>query len=165
MAVACAGAMDAGAAGIWRWVAADGVVTYGERPPAGVDATPVTTHGAPPSARAAAVPAAEDAAVPAAGDPAAAGTGTPAPGTPARLSDAQRQLDAELSGTSAQRLANVERVRAENCAKARELFEQLTQFARLRVTDASGASRALTEEERRARLDEVRADIVEYCTP
>lgn len=148
---------------VYRWRGADGVIAYGERPPVGVEATKVTTYGAPRSATTAAAAEASNTGTSTANpQPAAPETGrsTAAP----QRNAAQQKLDGELAATEQERLAEVTRVRAENCAKARALFDQLTQFARLRVEDESGQTRILTEEERKERVEGVRADMVEYCS-
>jgi len=165
--VVCLAALPAiaTAGSVYRWRAADGVITYGERPPVGVEATRVTTYGAPRSANTTSDAGAGNA-VAATGNPqtATAGSGTSTSTATAQRSAAQQKLDGELAATEQERLAEVARVRAENCTRARELFDQLTQFARLRVEDESGQTRILTEEERKQRVEDVRADMVEYCS-
>ncbi|MEX0729274.1 MAG: DUF4124 domain-containing protein [Aquisalimonadaceae bacterium] len=123
----------AAAATVYKWTGADGTVTYGQLPPAGVDAAPV--DGPPPAPS-----------TPAGGDavPEAADNGA----TPSERIEVD--VDDEESMAAA-------------CEAARDNIAVLENPAVTRLLDDGGESRALEPEERDERLRENRGFVEEWC--
>jgi hypothetical protein len=144
--------MPAGAAEVYKWKDGNRVTTYSQLPPAqGVQVQRLRTTNS--EARPAATsPAANPT------TPAASGTAdAPAP-TPA-----QQEMRARLDAEEKTRLAQLASQRETQCQAARAQFDQLTQYARMRVQDDAGNVRVMPEEERQRRIQEAKARIVEYC--
>ena len=103
---------------IYRWVDADGVVNYTQRKPAGgtnveqVETLTGSTNVVEPDVLA---PQAES------------DDATAAP----ELTDAQRQMLDDLEQAERERQQEVVKIRAENCEKARDVLEKLTQRSRI----------------------------------
>jgi hypothetical protein len=72
-------------------------------------------------------------------------------------------MQQRLEDQAAERMAELEQTRRENCARAREQFQQFTTYARIRVEDEGGGTRILTEEERQERIAQAREAIVLNC--
>ncbi len=70
---------------------------------------------------------------------------------------------AQLEQREADALAEVERVRQENCRRARAQFEQLTTHPRIKVRGEDGEVRMLSEEERQSRIDDAKEAILANC--
>ena len=139
------------------------VTTYSQLPPASGVATQ-RIHATP----AAALPGSDNAANPA---PAAAtaGVGASKAGKTAgaaksELTPEQQKLKAQLAKDSDTKLAELARRRADECTKAHGNFDELTQHARLRTQDAQGNWKILNDSERKQKLDEVQARIVDFCS-
>lgn len=148
--LACAGA--AGAADVYRWVDENGVVNYSQTAPDNARGTVERVRTASGRGTRSLAPAPS---------PARAG----APATPANdLTAEQQALKEQLEADEREQLARIARERADACRKNRDLLNELTTYARIRVTDADGTMRILPEEERRARIKDVQARVVEYCT-
>lgn len=152
---------------IYRWVDAAGVIHYTQVAPREGEWQRVTpgTHAA---RRAPTLdnPRARETAG-AAGS--ASSTASPAPqdsgaqDEPPQLSEQQQAMQQRLEEQAAERLADLEQARRENCKKAREQFQQFTTYARIRVEDEGGGTRVLGEEERQQRIAEAREAIVLNC--
>lgn len=130
---------------IYRWVDDNGVVQYSDTPPTDQKAGTVTV----PSQDAAPAPAAPPTPAP---TPAKAPAGAADDDTPT-LSDAQQ--------------AEVARIRAENCKRARSnlAYLQSNPPNRLLNTDDTGTVYRMTEEEHSERMRTARRVIGENCTP
>ena len=141
--------MPAQAAEVYKWKDGNRVTTYSQLPPAqGVQVQRLRTTGSEARPTAAASPA----------TPAPAGTAeAPAP-TPA-----QEEMRTRLDAEEKTRLAQLASQRETQCQSARAQFDQLTQYARMRVQDDAGNVRVMPEEERQRRIQEAKARIVEYC--
>jgi arginyl-tRNA--protein-N-Asp/Glu arginylyltransferase len=72
-------------------------------------------------------------------------------------------MQQRLEDQTAERLAELEQTRSQNCERAREQFQLFTTYARIRVEDEGGGTRVLTEEERQERIAEAREAIVLNC--
>ena len=149
-------------ANIYRWVDANGVVNYTQQKPRGVDAELVgTRRGTPPPATQAT-------------DTEAAEAEEATPGSVARdasmeerraaMSEAQRQRLAELEAAEEERRAKLAMERAENCEKANDILDQLTERTRIRIRDEDGTERIIGEDERQSRIQDAQMAIAEHCT-
>ncbi len=128
------------AAGIYKWVDANGVTHYSEQPPAGAQAHEVQVSPPPPG------PAAG-------GEPAEAGAGAPAaPGPEAAKGDEAGQ----------ERLA---RSRAVQCAQVRDTLQSLRRDAPVFQSSPAGEQVLLTNEERAAALEKWGKFEEKYCKP
>jgi hypothetical protein len=157
-AVICAGCLwqsvPAGAAEVYKWKDGNRVTTYSQLPPAHgvqVQRLRTTTSEARPAA---AAPGATSAAA----TPPATGTVDAPTPTPA-----QQEMRARLDAEEKARLSQLASQRQTQCQAARAQFDQLTQYARMRVQDDAGNVRVMPEEERQRRIQEAKARIVEYC--
>lgn len=152
---------------VYRWVDASGVVHFSQVAPQGFAYERVTpgSRGRPVARATLSNPRAQ---------PSPSGIGRPAAPSPqpsadpadapaAALTETQRQLQQELEQEAQERLGEVRALREANCAQAREQFRQFTTYARIRVSDESGAARVLSEEERQQRIDEAQEAIVLNC--
>lgn len=123
-----------------KWIDEQGRVHYSDRPPAGVEATPV--RAAPPPASA------------------------PAPSKSYVEREAElrkaSQSQAETSASSALQQANAEIEKA-NCNAARQTLRSLQQEGRIVEFDAQGERRYLEDDERQRRIAEAQADIGKSC--
>ena len=129
------------AAEIYKWVDEEGVTHYTQQPPPASQASRVDVTG-------------------------------PGEAEIEREQRAMEQTAAELEAAREQRResareeARAERQearRAQQCAQLRENIETLADRRRLRVRDGEGRVRRLSEEERRQRLAERRAELDEHC--
>jgi hypothetical protein len=124
---------------MYRWTDEQGMVHYGQAPPPGVDATPIT-RATPRVDRAP-----QD-----------------------RLERAmeerdQRQAEARAEQEGRERQEVSERLRAENCARARDNLEILTaRGGRVTIRD-NDQYRVIEEEERQARIAATREQIRQFC--
>lgn len=120
---------------IYRWVDAAGVVHYGERPPTGVEARPVSI---PPSPRQS--------------DAVAAPTDAEPTVLKGGADSAQRAAEAEAA-------AEIERA----CGQARERVVTLEQARRVSRVADDGSRRFYTDAERAEALSEARRQVQEWC--
>ncbi|WP_156820479.1 DUF4124 domain-containing protein [Thioalkalivibrio thiocyanodenitrificans] len=124
---------------VYRWTDSQGMVHYGQAPPPGVDATPIT-RAAPRVDRA----------------------------PQERLERAMEERDQRHEETRAEqeereRQEVSERIRAENCARARTNLEILTaRGGRVTIRD-NDQYRVIDEEERQTRIAATREQIQEFC--
>lgn len=141
------------AADAYKWKDANAVTTYSQLPPAnGVRVERIRTAAAGPRRVETTSPTAS------AGTAQATGKSAPAAETPQ-----QRALREQLDQQEQARLAGLTATRQSECQRARGQFDQLTQFARMRVQDEDGKVRVMPEEERRQVLEETKGRIVEFC--
>ncbi len=137
------------AAEVYKWKDGNRVTTYSQLPPAQgvqVQRLRTTSSEARPTTTG-----------PALSPP---GTGTAEAPIP---TPAQQEMRARLDAEEKTRLAQLAAQRATQCQAARAQFDQLTQYARMRVQDEAGNVRVMPEEERQRRIQEAKARIVEYC--
>jgi hypothetical protein len=124
---------------MYRWTDEHGTVHYGQAPPPGVDATPIT-RASPRVDRA----------------------------PQERLERAmeardQRQKEARAEQEERERQEASERIRADNCARARSNLETLTaRGGRVTIRD-NDQYRVIDEEKRQARIAATREQIREFC--
>ncbi|MCP1674978.1 hypothetical protein J2T57_002116 [Natronocella acetinitrilica] len=118
---------------IYRWVDADGTVSYGQTPPQGVDAERIRSSSAPPTPAETASEDADDAPMEAEG------------GNGMQLSDEQQE------------------VLAQECERARENLAVLENPATRRIQAGEDEVQVLTEERRAALVAENREFIDEWC--
>ncbi len=134
----------------FRWVDKDGKVRYGDTPPAGVKATPMKSSAGgvapPPSA-----PAAKD------GKAAAK-----APVDPAQSFN-ERQLKAKEEAAKAEKERADAETRQKNCDRSQSYLRALDQGHRIATTNAQGERAFLDDAQRKAQLDETKAEIAKNC--
>lgn len=123
-----------------KWIDEQGKVHYSDRPPVGVEATPV--RAAPPPAIA------------------------PAPSKSYVEREAElrkaKQSEAEKAQESTRQQSNAEIEKA-NCTGAQQTLRSLQQGGRLVEYDEAGEQRFLGDDERRQRIAEAQAEIGKWC--
>jgi len=133
----------------WVWTDANGVQNYSQQaPPPGVKAERIRFDEGGATVRVQAPPASSPEAT------------TP---TQQNLTPEQQSMLENLKRAEDARQAEVARIREANCVKAREVLERLSVTGRIRVRDESGEERAMSEEERQARIAEAQQAIVVNC--
>jgi hypothetical protein len=142
-------------AGVYRWVDANGVVNYTQQQPPGVNADHIEAD----SGRRL-----DDAATPPESAPAAAAdtTATAQPSKD-RLTDAQREALAGLEAAEQGRRDELANLKKANCERAQGVLDRLSANGRIRVRDADGIDRAMTEDERQERIGKAQHDVVDNC--
>lgn len=155
----------------WRYVGADGEIAYAAEPPAGVSAEAVTLPESGPTTSEGSDPAGETPV----GDTPVGETPvgetpvdeTPVGDTPARdrLTPAQQAALDGLLAAEADRAQESARLQAANCERAHGVLERLSESGRIRVRDAAGQERAMTEEERRLRIAQAAEVVARTCPP
>jgi hypothetical protein len=126
-------------ADVYRWVDKDGVVNYTQRKPEGVESARLQAASGPRGA-----------------------TGTadqsPPPAGPGQqVAPSHSALPGEPSP------AAVARHRADGCQSARTVLEQFTSRGRVRVREADGTERLLTEDERQERIAHAQRAVTDHC--
>jgi hypothetical protein len=124
------------AAPIYKWVDAQGVTHFDAQPPAGQQAQEINVQKPPPPASA-----------------------PPTPESDVDGDAQQRSIDAKVKS----QIKTQEARRAENCERLRTNLAQLQNNPRVREETENG-SRRLTEEDRKARVEETQAAISEHCS-
>ena len=146
-------------ADIYRWVDANGVVNYTQQKPRGVNAELVgSSRSRPRSAPA------QDAAPPAEPEPGSVAADATVAERRAAMSEAQRQRLDELEAEQERRKAELAMEREENCNKANDVLDQLTERSRIRIRGEDGTERIIGEDERQSRIQEAQLAIAEHCT-
>ncbi len=142
----------------YRWVDENGVVNFAEQKPRGVPDEAVTRIGSGErSARTSAPPASSP--QPQSTDYAPAGV----PADSSELSEDQQEMLRELQEAETDRQEQVAKIRQDNCDRSRRVLNNLSAKSRIRVRDASGSERALSEDERQQRIADAQRGIVENC--
>jgi hypothetical protein len=148
----------------WRYVGADGEIAYAAEPPAGVSAEAVTLPESGPTTSEGSDPAGE---TPVGETPVGE---TPVDETPVgdtpvrdRLTPAQQAALDGLLAAEADRAREAARLQAANCDRARGVLERLSKSGRIRVRDAEGQERAMSEEERQSRIQDAAEVVAETC--
>jgi hypothetical protein len=131
---------------IYRWVDQSGVIHFGDRPPAGVEATIVNAHQPPASRQPSPEPDPQDQTEEAA---------EPAPS----YAEQRRQERAERRREFSERQRQVEA----QCELMRRQLEWVEPSPRVLVNDEEGNPRRLTDEEREGLISEARSFIAENC--
>lgn len=132
----CAGAACAGQ--IYKWVDAQGVTHFTAQPPQSAEASVIPTAKQPAAGKPAATP------------PAASGM----------VNDPQQE---EIDARVRQEVAQKEKELEAYCTSLRTNLAQLRNNRRVRVSDAEGEARRLTQDERQTRITETEKAIAENC--
>ncbi len=131
---------------IYRYVDANGVVTYAQQLPYGVKGEEIhTVDGAPSVAVAAAPPKTEKPAEP-------------------QLSPQQQAMLDKLKAAETARKDEIARIREANCTRSKEVLAKLSSAGRIRVTNPDGQEVKMPEEERQSRIAEAQRGIVTNCS-
>jgi hypothetical protein len=145
-------AFAAGAAAqAYRWVDKDGKVRYGDTPPPGVNARPLsapTVTGAPAAAP----------------EPAAKGA-TKGPLTPAEQEKEfrKRQADAQKAAAKSEQEQKDAQTRIDNCNRAQTALRTLESGQRVMITDKQGERYYLNEEEIERQTSVARQQVSDWC--
>ncbi len=152
---------------VWRSVSADGVVTYSQSQPTGIPAVPVAVADPPADSSSGPETAASPTAEPQTPAPGATsddadGPSAVASGAPKLTAEQQAALEG-LRAAERARQDEARKLQLANCNRARDVLTRLTANGRIRVRDASGAERAMTEAERNARIAAAQTAVVRSC--
>ncbi len=69
----------------------------------------------------------------------------------------------KLQSAEAQRQAQVEQIRMDNCRRSRRVLANLSNTGRIRVVDESGEQLVLSEDDRTQRISEAQQGIATNC--
>ena len=144
---------------VYRYVDSNGVVTYAERLPEGVQGERILATRTGPSQTV------RDLDTTVTGAAESTAPGGAAANDRVDLTEDQRAMLDQLRKTEEARRQELARIREANCARSRDVLERLSVSGRIRVTDASGQERAMPEEERQQRVREAQDGIVANCDP
>ena len=138
---------------LYKWVDKDGRTRYSDRPPVGIQATPLS----PPPAPASASPA------PAAG--ASAKDARKGPLTPAEqeIEFRRRIKEAQEAAAKGEQAKREEDERKENCARARDMLGTLQSGERIARTDSKGERFYLDDAQRVQETAKARAAVSTWC--
>jgi|GEM_PF-1749116 len=132
---------------VYRYIDANGVITYAQQLPYGVKGERITTvAGAASVAAPAAPPISEN------------------PPQPVLKPEQQAMLD-DLKKADQARKDEIARIRDANCTRSQDVLEKLASAGRIRVKGADGQEVNMPEDERQARIDEAQRGIVTNCSP
>jgi len=132
---------------IYRYVDANGVVTYAQQLPYGVKGEQIKTMaGAPTVAVQATAPQSEQ------------------PAQPVLTPQQQAMLD-DLKKAEQARKDEIARIREANCTRSKDVLERLSTAGRIRVKGPDGQEVKMPEEERQSRIEEAQRGIVTNCAP
>ena len=132
---------------IYRYVDANGVVTYAQQLPYGVKGEQIRTMAGAPSVAMPATP-----------------PKTEEPEQPALSPQQQAMLD-NLKKTEEARKEEIARIREANCTRSKDVLERLSSVGRIRVKGPDGQEVKMPEEERQSRIEEAQRGIVANCNP
>jgi hypothetical protein len=132
---------------IYRYVDANGVVTYAQQLPYGVKGELIKTNAGSPTVTVPAAP--TDAQKP----------------DEQKLSPQQQAMLDNLRKVEQARREEINRIRETNCTRSKEVLERLSTAGRIRVKGADGEETKMPEEERQARISEAQQGIVSNCSP
>ncbi len=135
---------------IYRWVDAEGVVHFSERPERNTVPERISvTSGAGSRSM----------------DPVPTTLADPSDDAGARpLNPQQQALQDQLNKQEHTRLQDIAKIRGENCVVAQKRFDNLTQYARIRMRGNDGEYRVLSEDQRLSEINQAKADVVEFCS-
>ena len=152
---------------LYKWVDKDGRTRYSDRPPVGIQATPLSRPPAPAAAPAApaSAPAAPGAAsaAPATGD--AAKDARKGPLTPAEqeIEFRRRIKEAQEAAAKGEKAKREEEERKENCARARETLATLESGQRIARTDSKGERFYVDDAQRVQETAKARDAVASWC--
>ncbi len=135
---------------IYKWVDEEGVVHFSERPERNTAPERINVSSGAGSRSVAPQPTAL-------ADPSTDSGARP-------LNPQQQAMQDQLNQDEATRMQDIAKARNENCQAAQERFDNLTQYARIRMRGDDGEYRVLTEDERHSEINQVKADVVEFCS-
>jgi hypothetical protein len=131
---------------VYRYVDSNGVVTYAQQLPYGIEGERITTVAGAPTKAAPAVQ-----------------TVPEKPAEPALSPQQQAMLD-KLKQADEARKAEIATIREANCKRSQDVLTNLMASGRIRVRGPDGEEVKMPEEERQARIAEAQAGIVTNCT-
>jgi hypothetical protein len=132
---------------VYRYVDANGVVTYAQQLPYGVQGERITTVAGAATQSAPAVPAEPE-----------------KPAEPVLSPQQQAMLD-KLKAADQARKDEIAQIREANCKRSQDVLTNLSMTGRIRVKGPDGEEVRMSEEERQVRIAEAQAGIVANCTP
>jgi rRNA maturation endonuclease Nob1 len=132
---------------VYRYVDSNGVVTYAQQLPYGVQGERITTVAGAPTKAAPAV-----------------ATVPEKPAEPVLSPQQQAMLD-KLKAADQARKDEIATIREANCKRSQEVLMRLLEHGRIRVKEPNGQEVRMTEEERERRIAEAQTGIVANCTP
>ena len=130
---------------IYRYVDANGVVTYAQQLPYGVKGEQIHTVAGAPSVAVVATPPQQE-----------------NPAQPVLTPQQQAMLD-DLKKAETARKDEIARIREANCTRSKEVLEKLSTAGRIRVKGPDGQEVKMPEEERQSRIEEAQRGIVANC--
>ncbi|WP_052761136.1 DUF4124 domain-containing protein [Sedimenticola thiotaurini] len=125
---------------MYRWVDENGTTVYSQSPPPSGKATEIKVQVAPPT------------------PPDNASEKQTADDTPA-----ESAADKPADGPTKAQIEESNRIKAENCAAARQNLEIYTNLGNRLIRTPDGLYKRLTEEERQQKIDESKAQVEEFC--
>ncbi|MEE9253617.1 MAG: DUF4124 domain-containing protein [Pseudomonadales bacterium] len=131
---------------VYRWVDEEGVVHFSERPARNTTAERISVSSGAGIRRA----------------PAPTALAEPTTGTDS-LTTKQQALQDQLNQQASTRLREIAKTRGKNCEIAQSRFDDLTQYARIRIRGDDGEYRVLSEEDRVSEINQAKANVVEFC--
>ena len=143
----------------YKWKDSRGRTVYGDVPPAGVNATPLKSASAQPTAPPPAAAASTDAG----GAKAAAKPSKPLTPAEQEMEYRRRVKEAQEAAAKQAKENEAERDRRENCELAREQERTLTNQPRIARTDAKGERYYMSDEEIAQALAKTRQSVAEWC--
>ena len=132
---------------VYRYVDSNGVITYAQQLPYGVQGERITTVAGAATQAAPAV-----AAVP------------EKPAEPVLSPQQQAMLD-KLKAADQARKDEIAQIREANCKRSQDVLTNLSMSGRIRVKGPDGQEVRMPEEERQVRIAEAQAGIVANCAP
>lgn len=136
IALLALGAYTRAQADIYKWLDANGLTHYSEEPPSTGKYEVIKSATPPPSSP--------------------APTAAPAQAQPAKPAAPQPQANAPQSPAA-------QKQHAQNCLKAKQTLGILETRSHILATDASGQQVRLTEEQRQAKIAEIKQKLAKYC--
>jgi|GEM_PF-314483 len=160
LALTFAGFAPTAQADVFRWVDANGTVTYGERIPKGREYTVISRSK--PEATSKVVARRSGRRGP------ANATEAPPPAAPAPVADdnlsaEQRGMLNDLQNAEAERKKALAKLRSSNCETSRRQLTRMQSSGRIRIRKDNGEETAMSEEERDNRIRRAQESIVKNC--
>lgn len=149
-------------ADVYRWVAEDGTVNYGEREPRGREFTVISRNGAETKGSTKAPTSAEEK-TPANPSQAAASPADAASGENQSLSDKQQAMLERMKADEAKRLENLAEIRKSNCDSSKQLLTKMQTRGRIRVRGDDGEESAMTDQARSEEIRKAQESIAANC--
>ncbi len=130
---------------LYQWTNADGVVTYSQQAPHGVEASRITVRDGAATATVQPEPVRDE------------------PDKP-KLTPAQQEHLERMEAIEAARQEEIARIRQSNCDRSRAILERLQSAARIRIRDERGEQRVMSESELQGRIADAQRGIAENCS-